>query len=1069
MAELKKGMYVRYPIVTEYVDSKYPRTFALGQIVAIDPIEGTVLLKRYDLLHSKKYYPDAYNTEKALISSVVRATSPESFPIETKDGSGTILQTAYKKDAELFVYYADIPGVGVKLYLESAVHLDYSAFYVDPSTALAMYEFQNPMWFGSRNVVASTMHVLNNAVYGFKELTGCRVFMKPHQITTILRCLQSDEVRFMLADEVGMGKTIEACSIVKIQKARYSQYRVLYIVPRQLKMQWQFELRSKFNLSVIDYSFSALLADDDIIIAAEDLNTSGLDNSAGLFDLVIVDETHKLLNKTAEYNIIKSISQETKGLLLLSATPISSRGEEYLRLLTLLNPKRYQNMTMDHFQALLDQQRDLSGTLFQLFGNMEFYEDFYESVIFDLQTVSENLHDKILDEMIAAIDFETEDRGEEQVLKIIAYICEYYRLEKNVIRNRRNMPGIEAANRKLELISYPIDGNELDFYEDRTYLLLRDWLDELSHSGFENYISIAKECLAAFASSSFALHTMLIKTSKAGVQIPGELMESVVSWKQNESAEIENIRDKLDAPEEITSRLLYIADYLEQEVTFKEKVLVFTQFTETLKAMEVILAKRYRKEEYAVFSKEMTLEELENNANKFQGTPSCRILVCDSTGTEGRNFQMASRIIHIDTPWSVNDIEQRIGRLDRTGRDKSMDVLSVVFQSADTIEEQLISVWKDGIGLYENSISGLEIVSGDIEKRIDSAIITDIHYGLRDALDDIQQLTETMRDGVEEEQFSDVTPNLYSALIKTTAVVLDKYQGKENEIFASSMTAWGSMAGFRPNVIVDDNGYATFRYIAENFSPKASTNAFFIPPRVAKPLIGTFDRAYSIKREELSFYAPGEPVFDSIIRNAITSYRGRTAAFEMTGTPVDFTGLIFIWNISPDMRYMYKQNVDPIMMARFRAFLPLDQIVILIPESDEYSEVTADQIMPLFTDRDAVHHSEHLGRRGSSGDEATPIGQFKVAYPKEYWRKWIKEARQKALAEAENQVKNTWDIDTAREEARRLVNAQNAASRFYGKDYTEDTDVTSMYKAVIEALEHYKITLDAAVYVRLKK
>ena len=87
---------------------------------------------------------------------------------------------------------------------------------VDPCVQLKKCEFQNPAWYLGRAVVAKSMDILENSIYGFKELAGSKIYLMPHQVNTIMRCLQESPCRYMLADEVGMGKTIEAISVYKI-------------------------------------------------------------------------------------------------------------------------------------------------------------------------------------------------------------------------------------------------------------------------------------------------------------------------------------------------------------------------------------------------------------------------------------------------------------------------------------------------------------------------------------------------------------------------------------------------------------------------------------------------------------------------------------------------------------------------------------------------------------------------------------------------------------------------------------------------------------------------------------
>ena len=89
---------------------------------------------------------------------------------------------------------------------------------------------------------------MGSTYLGFKELAGCKIYLKAFQLNTIMQCLQSERCRYMLADEVGLGKTIEACSVLKIYLSNNAEKQVLITVPRALIAQWRTELLFKFGL-----------------------------------------------------------------------------------------------------------------------------------------------------------------------------------------------------------------------------------------------------------------------------------------------------------------------------------------------------------------------------------------------------------------------------------------------------------------------------------------------------------------------------------------------------------------------------------------------------------------------------------------------------------------------------------------------------------------------------------------------------------------------------------------------------------------------------------------------------
>src|SRR5712692_10158146 len=114
------------------------------------------------------------------------------------------------------------------------------------------------------------------------------------------------------------------------------------------------------------------------------------------------------------------------------------------------------------------------------------------------------------------------------------------------------------------------------------------------------------------------------------------------------------------------------------------------------------------------------MEELQDAADACQSSDRCRILLCDELGGEGRNFQIASQIIHIDLPWTPAQLEQRIGRVDRFGREGT--VLSTVIFAKDWPEQDLCRSWQDAFHLFAQSMSGLEIALETIRYRLMNAV-----------------------------------------------------------------------------------------------------------------------------------------------------------------------------------------------------------------------------------------------------------------------------------------------------------------------------------------------------------
>jgi hypothetical protein len=1057
----------------------------MSQIKSIDNIAETVKIKIHDLFGCKAYYGYAFEETNFYWGEVVRCRAPIGCVVDTKAGLGTVLTVRYDEKEDVFLYCISVSGESIVTCPEWDIRINFSDMDIDPIEMLSRYELQNPSWFASRYTVSSTMHVLNNAVYGFKVLAGCRVFLLPHQVVTIVRCLETNPIRYMLADEVGLGKTIEACSVIKIMQERNPKLRVLYVIPMSLVEQWRFELLNKFAIESILYK-KKCPSDHHVILTTQelaDIPSHKLNNEH--YDLLVVDETHHLLINDNVYERIRQLSEQTEHVLLLSATPIQDRKAEYLRLLMLLDPHLYGKMSIERFSELVQKQQDIQRELYLLFDDINNYTDYADAVVDKLKELADLLSDNNLMKLVNKIDLDREDSGLETAYQAASYISEHYRLERHVIRNRRALLREKMPKRTLVALPYTMASSyEMYGEADAAYNLLQ-WLQDINDHSERFIKKIVRPLLEALFSSPWELIERLNFLKKKGLMIPSQVFNSTQTWLRAAEGELKRADEYIDDPDTINGRLLKCMDYLEEETDITDsklqfKALVFTQHPQTVKRLLYLARHRLGEDACVAFYKDLSAEELQNSVEAFQGDDKCRLMVCDELGGEGRNFQMANIVVHLDTPWSANILEQRIGRLDRLGRNLEKNVESVVIYAENTIEEQLFRLWNEGLNIYTQSLSGLEIITGEIEDSIMAALAKDVTDGLGQALPDIQKKNQQMRSAVEEEQYYDMASMLYRPLTISVERMLSMYQGKEDDIFADAMSSWAEQAGFRPTRDSKENNKSLMEFQKELFSPSSSSNAFLVPPRWEKytlnpqvirkgRIVGTFSRAQAIKREDLLFYAPGDPVFDTIVQNAMTCYRGRSCAIEITNAPLSYTGLVLIWNVEPNMAPLLQANLDPLVLAQFRIFLPMEQIITLFPFDQASRNVRVDDVAALLADRHRISKAIHLGRRSNSSKGMKKIKYFIAQYPEDKWINALHIAKINCMKKAKQEVLRLWDFDSAVEEARRIVGAFGASSRYFGYDETGIEQINSSYNAVLNSLKKFELTLDSAIYMRLKQ
>lgn len=1068
------GCYYRCPIVVEEGDRDHPRFYVLAQLIEYNEIADAVKVEMHDLLGSRQYYGDLFQHNVFFAQAVTRCEACPGGVVEGRWGRGTIVSRAsepYSED-EPYWYWIKLPNGKHVKECETELKFDYSQMNFAPDKQLRAYEFQHPTWFINHLKVSKNLHLVNNATYGFRVLAGCRAFLLPHQISTVARCFETTPVRYMLADEVGLGKTVEACSILSILASEKKDLRVLIIVPGALASQWKNELHYKYGLDAIIASPRAPIC----LLPMEDIGKSLLTLSMP-WDLAIVDETHRLLANDTWYSQVQNLSRKVTHILLLSATPIQDRNEEYRRLLALLNPEQYETMSAERFSWMVKRQKRIQKSANLLLGYLERYDEYTEIVLDDLNSIVETLEDAALEKMVKDIDLSTEDQGLSKVKQALAYICENYRIERRVIRNRRQLISEKMARRTLCAIPYsPLSLNE-NYNEIGAIQNTLAYLADNGEDDEEYVTQTAIPLLSALFSSPWAFEDALHK-----LQIDdGILLDSAAAWRRQAENEHSLVNIALDEdPDLIKGRLMTAMNYIDQETDILDdetcKLVVFTAHNATLVQFLKLFNTRYADMgiHAVAFGKHMDRDELEDSVYAFQNNPACRVIICDETGGEGRNFQNASQIIHLDLPWNANALEQRIGRLDRLGRDPNMDVLSVVLYADTSVEEQLFHIWKDGMKLFEQSLSGLEIITGELNELIVDALLDDYYTGLTNAFDDILDQAEEMRESVEDEQDFDLGATLYRPLSQGIDNVLGIYASEDDNLFATAMMGWGKQAGLSPEKPTS-SGLIEFR--ESTFSVNAARQSLFIPPEWDKytnssimrregRLLGSFDRRTAATREDILFFAPGDPVYDSIISNAVGCNRGRCTGIE-TVAAYNYDGLVFIYNIAPKLDELLENGMTLQTLAQYRMYLPLKQIIVTVPLTARSKEVPEKEIInTLLALR--PNSVNHLGRRGGSKMSISPLEHFISRTPPSTWEPLVDKASATAYKRACARLEKRSDFEAAEKEMQRVLNGYRAECIYFERDMSGVDERAHLFDVTLRALKNAKPELDAVCFLRVR-
>lgn len=1108
---LLEKMYVRCPIDHDMIN---PRDYLMGQIVKIDSFADTVEVVFRDPFKYRKYYegfPESAPLPTFLVQRCQFFTG--SIVYYAREKYKVIACVRDKKQYNSY-YLENLYDKEVVCVTEDKIVAPFTVGKVDPATQLMKYEFQNPCWIFGRSIVTKTMNVLDNSIYGFKELAGCKIFLMPHQLKSIMRCLQEDVCRYMLADEVGMGKTIEAAAILKVHFSRHSDVNALIVVPDSLIEQWKTEVFFKFDLYEGENENNNYIK----FVTTDEAVKYDCDEE---WDFTIVDEAHRLLTNQGYYDAFHRLSKNTTNLLLLSATPVQQKRADYLKFLQLILPDKYDVYTEEEFAALVEKQGNITKAAAMVLSNIEDLdeiindclesgedphdnedsEDFYDDILSGFSRLYKLVEDDMLREMYSEADFDSDDLGMQHFKVAISYLCETYQIEKNIIRNRREMLE-DIPKRRYEELPYPLDQDK-NFYEYRTYQDLVSWITE-NETSEDEFEAIFKPLFGAFFSSPWAFSAALTAIGEKN-NVPDSLVENLRRWTMYEQDIADNIVDVLDNPDEYSSRIVKTMYYLDEFVC-DNKVVLFTNYQESFDAYKSMLTDFYTEDGFSCFRKGMSADELELNVCRFQNDRNCTIMLCDESGGEGRNFQCADYILHIDLPWDANTIEQRIGRLDRMGRESDRPVISVIPYAEETLEKELFKFWNQGLRIFEHSLSGLEIIMNDINTAIVSAIIKDFRFGLTNEIQKVIDRSARLKEEVREEQHFDTSAYLYRPMNQELISLVRYYNRNENKLFADAMLQWAMLSGFRD--VVEKDGIISFN--ENSFSPRSAENSLLVPPdwkeyfqkkqnqfisRIKemrqdkgkrssgynRAIEGTFSRKKAIANDYIHFFAPGDEIFDCIVDNAIRSCRGQSAAFAMKSS-INWTGFVFTWSLYPNERLLIDADVPLSYLSSFRNYLAVEQVQI--PVRLRAEEETADEVVISEFNRilqidieKSKDEIEHLGKRGRSDGflgifnqfRCSNVDYFKENYPQDIWDDNVKKARSISKNKAIKLLSSRSHIADAKAEMDRILTAVIAKAKYFEQEPEGYDDLKRAYDIVLESLNKPTVRLESACYIRMVK
>ena len=492
-------------------------------------------------------------------------------------------------------------------------------------------------------------------------LTGARVSLIPHQLYIADEVGNRFAPRVLLADEVGLGKTIEAGLIIHQQLVSGRAQRILIIVPESLMHQWLVEMLRRFNLkfSIFDEERCAETADEDGTnpFSTEQLvlvNLGFVTKNPKWYeelinedwDLMVVDEAHHLNwqqdNPSLEYQCIEQLAQVIPGVLLLTATPDQLGHESHFARLRLLDADRFFDYDKfieeeSHYSEVADAANALvEGE--QLTAEQE-------------NTLSALLKESDISEQLTCLNNGDID-GQKKVRKqLLTQLLDRHGTSRILFRNSRNtIKGFPAREIHPAPLAMP------EQYQDT--------LNEFMLSGCPETLANTKQAKFIFTPEM-----------------------------------LYGLDHKAETWTAFDPRVEYLIDLLKS--LKKEKVLVICAHAQTAIDLEAVLRVK-EGIRAAVFHEGLSIFERDRAAAYFaQDEDSAQLLLCSEIGSEGRNFQFSHHLVLFDLPSNPDLLEQRIGRLDRIGQTEIIRLHIPYFE--DSAQHLLFDWYQQGMQAFEHT------------------------------------------------------------------------------------------------------------------------------------------------------------------------------------------------------------------------------------------------------------------------------------------------------------------------------------------------------------------------------
>ena len=758
----------------------------------------------------------------------------------------------------------------------------------DPTSYLAQWINETPIFADGRSGFVRAIIGQRAACQGMSALFSSVIELEPHQIEVVRRVLQDPVQRYLLADEVGLGKTIEAGILVRQYVHDDPSHRVVILVPAPLAFQWRDELCRRFQLGAkLDASLLVISSDDvdGFFVAVQ---------GAGM---LVVDEAHHLTRNRALYEAVRLAALRVPRLLLLSATPVLRNELGFLEMLHLLDPLVFPLEDADRFRLRIEKRQILAETVAGLVAdNVLQLEGFIDDLVGafpDDELLSE--HAATLRTLLDRFPEPTDPDLLAALTALRAHLSETCRLDRRILRNRRrSVGGLTPDRAGVCFLDVPTRSG------GRAFNALEAWrsLAALKIYGAEagaaadELAELAAAMMAAAQEDPTALTELAERRAEnlanGDIELSGEAIEERDALLSLAAAARELELD--GAVAEVLSAMI-AADRSDT------KYVVFCSHPGLADKLAIDIRGRL---DGPVDRHEIDEGPTEGREDwrSFLDSRTHRVLVCDRSAEEGLNLQGGGKVlVHVDLPLDPNRVEQRLGRLDRYGSGDKIPSIVIRYPN-DLFRAAWAELLAEGLGVFDRSIASLQYLIDDLMRELRASLLVQgaeaiqslterlsgpngfVARELRqiDEMDALDSLAEPSQEGLEslfkvDDEWRDFQGHVEKWLLGT--LLMDRFAGEEparsppgHEVFRFAFD--------RSRTFIPLGMFVTaFQGVLDGSAPSGSSRRPLTFPYTYRRQTAAGRRGMNAGVRLLRY---GEPLIDALTTMTAADDRGRTFA-----------------------------------------------------------------------------------------------------------------------------------------------------------------------------------------------